>query len=426
MSATSTTSATARTATNSDLGRHLLTVRGFQFIFGAQGDPYALLLRAGSDDPAALDARVRERGALYKSETGAWVTGHYPHARDILADPRLELRHEGEDESPQQHMFQDIWDNPKLCHIVPLDDAFLNLKRADYERIGTLFDPLLGAEAVRAHHPAVQRIVERTAGSLPGEFDMMADFARPVATTLVAEILNIPADERDRFAELASSVGIALDSGLCPPQYKVARALMTSLAELRELLGTQQLFGEQRPSTGGAEDVLAAGLLLTVAGIEVAVNLICNSVVALLDHPDQWQVLRGDPGLARGTVEETLRFDSPVRLEHRITTKDVEICGEKIPADTQLVVVVGAANRDPAVFAEPERFDIIRKSEVDQLSLFGGLYGGFVAPLVRLQAEVAVGALAARFPALRHRERVLRRMRSPVTRGVLRFPVSNA
>jgi P450-derived glycosyltransferase activator len=421
----STTTDTTRTATNSDLGRHLLTVRGFQFIFGAQGDPYALLLRAGSDDPEALGTQVRERGTLYKSEAGAWVTGHYALARDILADPRLELRHEGEDESLQQHMFQDIWNNPKICHIVPLDNAFLNLKRADYERLGKLFDPLLGADAVRARRPAVERIVERIAGGLPGEFDLMADFARPAATALVAEILAVPADKRNRFAELASGVGIALDSGLCPPQYKTARALMTSLAELRELFGTLELWGEQRPKAG-AEDVLAAALLLTVVGIEVATNLICNAVAALLDHPEQWQVLRGDPGLAGGAVEEALRFDSPVRLENRITTEDVELGGEKLPADSQLVVVVGAANRDPAVFAEPDRFDITRKPEVDHLSLFGGFYGGFVAPLVRLQAEVAVGALAVRFPALRHREGVLRRMRSPVSRGVLRFPVSTA
>jgi glycosyltransferase auxiliary protein len=200
---------------------------------------------------------------------------------------------------------------------------------------------------------------------------------------------------------------------------------MTSLAELRELLDTPELFGDQRPDAN-PEDALAAAMLLVVAGIEVAANLTCNAVAVLLDHTDQWQVLSADTDLAAGAVEETLRFDPPVRLENRITTEDIELAGQQIPADTQLVVVVGAANRDPAVFPDPDRFDITRKSEVEQLALSGGLYGGFVAPLARLQAEVAVGALAARFPALRLREGVLRRMRSPVVRGVLRFPVSTA
>lgn len=406
----------ANTVSNSDLGRHLLTVRGFQFVFGAQGDPYAMLLRAGTDDPAVLGAQVRDRGPLYRSEAGAWVTGHHALAGEILRDPRLSLRHNG-DESAQQHMFQDIWDNPKICHIVPLDDAFLNLPRADYERLGTLFQPVLG-------DLAAEETVDRAISGLPDEFDLVADFARPVAVAVAADLLGLAEVTRDRFAGVVAGLGVALDAGLCPPQYKTVRALLTGVAEVRELLDTPGLFGDRRPAAD-PDDVLAAAVLTAVAGVEVAVTLTCNAVAALLAHPDQWQALRAEAGLAAGAVEETLRFDPPIQLANRIATTDVELAGHQIPADTQLVVAVGAANRDPSAFPDPDRFDIARKSEVDQLALSGGLYDTFVAPMAVTQARVAVQAMASRLPALRQREGVLRRMRSPVTRGVLRFPVAN-
>lgn len=417
----STTADAPKTMTNSDLGRHLLTVRGFQYIFGAQGDPYALLLRAGSEDPATLGALVRDRGALYKSEAGAWVTGHHALARIVLDDPRLSLRHEG-DESAQQHMFQDIWDNPKICHVVPLDTAFLNLTRADYQRVGDLFAPVLRSRA--RHREVVESIAERVVSGLTGDFDLMTDFARPVAVAVVAELLDLPPAARHRFAETVAASGVALDAGLCPPTYQMTRTLLAAVAETRELLDTPKLFGDLRPAAD-PEDVLVAAMLLTVVGVEVTANLTCNAVAALQAHPDQWQGLCADIGLAGGAVAESLRFDPPIQLENRIATADIELAGHQIPADAQLVVAVGAANRDPAVFPDPDRFDITRESDADQLALSGGFYGEFVAPLARLSAEVALRALVSRFPALRQREAVLRRMRSPVVRGVLRFPVAN-
>jgi len=224
------TTTAAPVVADSALGRHLLTIRGFQFIFGAQGDPYALLLRAESQTPDVLGAQVHARGPLFKSAAGAWVTGQHALAREILDDPRFGPRHAGGDDA-QHHMYQDIWDNPKLCHIVPMEDAGLNLPRADYERLTRVCEPVLGTDAVGKHRPDVERIAGGLLAGLPGEFDLMTDFAAPAATRLVAEVLNVPANRRERFAELAGGVGLALDAGLCPPQYKTARALMASLAE---------------------------------------------------------------------------------------------------------------------------------------------------------------------------------------------------
>ncbi|MEU5884573.1 P450-derived glycosyltransferase activator [Spirillospora sp. NPDC047279] len=423
-------------ATDSELGRHLLTLRGFHFIMGAQGDPFALFLRAESDDPHDLGRQIRDRGSLYQSEIGAWVTASHAMAARLLRDPRLGVRHKAGGE--QQHVFQDPWDDPKLCHVVPLDDASLSLPQEDYARLRGLAEPYLGADAVERHRPDVARVFRERAGDLGGEFDLVADYARAAAVAVVAELTGLPAAERDRFARLCAGLDVALDAGLCPPQLKTARRLLESVGQVRDLFagviadraeggeGGDDLVGGLLAAGGGAksaDDVLAICVLVTVAGIEMTTNLVCNAAAALLDHPDQWELLRRDRGLAAAAVAETLRHDPPVRLEHLIAQEDIEIDGQEIAADSQVVVLLEAANRDPGVYTNPDRFDITRRTE-DDPPLWEGLYAGLVGPLARLQATVALETLAERLPRLRRTGTVLRRMRSPVVRGVLRFPAA--
>jgi glycosyltransferase auxiliary protein len=428
------------TATDSELGRHLLTLRGFHFIFGAQGDPYALILRAEGDDPRELGEQVRSRGALYQSEAGAWVTASHDLAAQVLADPRFALRHVDVDGAQQQHVFQDVWSDPKMCHVLPLDAACLNLERDDYERLRGVGEPVLGAAALDAARAEVERVFRQTLDQADGDFDLWADFAHKAAVEVVARLVGVPEDKHERFVAACSGVGTALDAGLCPPQLPTARALMASVDRLRSLFeeliearrdapGDDPVSAMLRAVGGGASaatDVLAVCMLVTVAGIEVAANLVCNAAAALIDHPDQWAKLRSEPDLAAGAVRETLRFDPPIRLHNRIAREDVELGGQEVKADSQVVVLVEAANRDPEVYPDPARFDITRSTEAADLTLGDGAYASLVGPLATLQATLALRALASGVPALRQRDGVLRRMRSPVVRGVLRFPVATA
>ncbi|MFI7306663.1 P450-derived glycosyltransferase activator [Micromonospora aurantiaca] len=406
-----------------DLGRHLLTIRGFQFIYGTRGDPYALLLRAEAQDPASVDARLREQGALHRSEAGALVTGQHETARRILADARLQPRHRG-GPAAQEHLFQDVWDNPKLCHVLPLDDAFLNAGRADYDRWGRLFAPVLGAPGVEEHRKAAADLVAGRRAGLPAEFDLVDDVVRPAVTDLVADLLAVPAQQRERFAALVRDAGVALDAGLCPPRYPDARAVLAAVRELRDLLAGPDTFGPLRPDAPDA-DVFAVAVLLAVAGVEVATTLTANTVEALLDHPEQWQRVCAEPELAAAAVAETMRYSPPIRLENRIAEEEVEYAGTAVPADGQVVVAIGAANRDPGVFTEPDRFDLSREPGPVLDPAEGG-YAGLVLPLARVQAEAAVRSLAESGIGITYRERVVRRLRSPVVRGVLRFPVTGS
>ncbi|MEU1516812.1 P450-derived glycosyltransferase activator [Streptomyces sp. NPDC005811] len=423
------------TQTDSKLGRHLLTARGFHWIYGTSGDPYALTLRAESDDPVALARRIREAETpLWQSAAGAWVTGRHGVAAGILADPRLSLRH-ADLPGLQRHVFSDAWSNPLLCHIIPLDRAFLHAPGADHARWERAAAPVLGAAAADGHRKSADRLHQETADGLGASFDLMADYSRPVATEAAAALLGVPEAQRDRFARACLALEVALDAALCPQPLVVTRRLTEAVEDVRALVG--DLVAARRAEPGDdllstvlragapAEDALAVGVLTAAVGVGLTSGLINNAVEALLAHPRQWALLGEDPELAAGAVEETLRHAPPVRLESRIAAEDLTLAGQDVPAGAQVVVHVGAANRDPEVFLAPDHFDLTRPTGQGQLALSGphtSLFGAFA----RLQAETAVRTLRERHPRLAPADGVQRRMRSPVLGGVLRFTLTGS
>ncbi|MEU3793638.1 P450-derived glycosyltransferase activator [Streptomyces fructofermentans] len=425
--------------TDSELGRHLLTARGFHWIYGTSGDPYALTLRSESDDPALLARRIRESEApLWQSAAGAWVTGRHALAAEILADSRLGLRH-ADLPGPQRHVFSDAWSNPLLCHIVPLDRAFLHASNADHARWERSAAPVLGATAAEGHRKPADRLHLEAADGLGDAFDLMADYSRPVAVAAAAALLGVPAAQQARFSAACLSLGVALDAALCPQTLAVTRRLTAAIEDVRALVG--DLVAARRAEPGddllstvlradasaesAARDALAVGVLTAAVGVEFTAGLVNNALESLLADPVQWARLGESPELAAGAVEETLRHAPPVRLESRIAAEDLTLGGQAVPAGAQVVVHVGAANRDPAAFLAPDRFDLTRPTGQGQLSLSGrhtALFGAFA----RLQAEAAVRALRERHPRLTPAGGVQRRMRSPVLGGVLRFPLTTS
>ncbi|MFH8463679.1 P450-derived glycosyltransferase activator [Streptomyces sp. NPDC017991] len=433
--------------TDSELGRHLLTARGFHWIYGTSGDPYALTLRAESDDPVVLARRIREAETpLWQSAAGAWVTGRHSVAAEVLADPRLSLRH-ADLPGLQRHVFSDAWSNPLLCHIVPLDRAFLHASATDHARWERSAAPVLGGAAADGHRKHAERVHQETADRLGASFDLMADYSRPAATEAAAALLGVPDAQRERFAHACRALGVALDAALCPQPLAVTRRLTEAVEDVRALVadlvaarraepgddllstvlraGSDGTDGIGGSTASAAEDALAVGVLTAAVGVEFAAGLVNNAVEALLTHPRQWALLGENPELVAGAVEETLRHAPPVRLESRIAAEDLTLAGQDIPAGAQVVVHVGAANRDPGVFLAPDHFDLTRPTGQGQLALTGphtSLFGAFA----RLQAETALRTLRERHPQLAPADGVQRRMRSPVLGGVLRFTLTTS
>ncbi|WP_051777397.1 cytochrome P450 family protein [Streptomyces violaceorubidus] len=424
--------------TDSELGRHLLTARGFHWIYGTSGDPYALALRAESDDPVALARRIRESETpLWRSAAGAFVTGRHAVAAEVLADPRLSLRHADQPGS-QRHVFSDAWSNPLLCHITPLDRAFLHAPDSDHARWRRAAAPVLDDAAADGRRAGAERLHAERADGLGASFDLMADYSRPVAVAAAAALLGVPDAAQDRFARACADLSVALDAVLCPQPLAVTRRLTEAVEDIRGLVGA--LVAARRaepgddllstvlaadPSDSGARDALAVGVLAAAVGVEFTAGLINNTVEALLAHPVQWALLGESPDLVSSAVEEALRHAPPVRLESRIAAEDLTLAGQDVPAGSQVVVHVGAANRDPEVFLAPDQFDITRPLAQGQLALSGphtSLFGAFA----RLQAESAVHALREHHPRLAPAEGVRRRMRSPVLGGVLRWTLTTS
>lgn len=410
------------TKTDSDLGPELMTLRGMQWIFGIKDDPYALLLRAESDDPHALGRQARAHGALMWSTAESWVTARHETAAALLGDPRFGVRYPrqgpgaGDEAAP-------AWQLPVLHEVLPLDGVSLALDRASYQRLRRLTASAVGTPpgdseesggAGAAFAADLAKRAARQLDLLDGSFDLMTDFAQPLAADAAAGLLGIAAADRERFTRLCADTAPALDATLCPPRLVTARELITAAQGIADLVGG--------PAPDG-DDGTAHRMLLAVAGVQLAANLTARTVSALLDHPGAWTAVRDEAALAPDAVREAARFAPPIRLQPLFAYEDVEVEGVTIPAGGGVTVLVEAANRDPAAFPDPDAFDLYR-GPAPSLTFVDDLHTGALEPFASPVAAAGVAAVATRLPALRRAAPELHRLRSPVTGGVLRLPVT--
>jgi cytochrome P450 len=276
---------------------------------------------------------------------------------------------------------------------------------------------------------AVERVVARS--PLGGEVDLIAEFAYPLPVNVIAELLGVPEPDRERFRDWSRAVARGMDRFYSGEE---------ASGGLREIGGYfYQLVQERRGTAGddlvrrllGAEyqgdrlselELVALCTALVFGGHETTVNLIGNGVLALLRHPEQLERLRADPGLAAPAVEELLRYDSPAQLISRTATVDFALRGQRIGPGDAVLAAIGAANRDPEVFAAPDRLDLTRTPN-PHLAFGLGTHACPGAQLARIEARAAIPALLGRFPALRLGRAAPVRRRTAVLRGLEHLPV---
>ena len=253
----------------------------------------------------------------------------------------------------------------------------------------------------------VEGLLDRVADA--GEMDVIADLALPVPATVICELLGVPVADRDRFTNWTADATHGLAAQFSPPDV-VARAIAAGdslgayfedlISERRRKLGddllSQMIRAEEEGDRLSADDLLFQSIGLLVAGFETTIGLIGNGVKALIDHPDQLARLQAEPERLGAAVEECLRFDGPILLTVRILHEDVEFDGMKIPKDSQVAGILAAANRDPEVFEDPERFDIGRDPN-PHLAFGGGTHYCLGTHLARMEAQSAIGGLMQRF-----------------------------
>jgi cytochrome P450 len=389
-------------------------------------------LAANRRDPYPAYARVRESAGIYRAPFGLFVASRYDDVAALLRDPRFsaDRRHAAP--------FRLVrWLNrgaPDFLNLI--DRNLLNLDAPDHTRIRALVNKAFTPRRVAALRERVAALVDEllAPAAARGELELVRDLAHPLPVIVIAELLGVPASDRDAFRHWSNGVAQIIDPLSAERGLARARESATALAgyfrsmlaqrraEPREDLLSAMIAAEQDGRVLGEGDLLSLCTLLLAAGHETTTNLIANAVLALLRFPEQAERLRAEPSLLPTAVEEFLRFDSPVQYTDRVAREDVELGGQHIPRGRPIALLLGAANHDPAQFAAPHRLDVGR-AENRHLAFGGGPHFCLGAPLARLEAELALGGLLRRFPALRGDPGAVAYRPSVLLRGPLALPL---
>jgi cytochrome P450 len=374
-----------------------------------RGDPVAqwMGLRAKAD-PYPLYESVRQRG-LVRSKLGPWVTASHETASAILRDRRFSS-------SPvHQRGYRPPAYPPGDPRAGLPDDDLLTLDPPDHTRLRRLVSGAFTPKAIAGLEPFIRATSARLlAGTDPAGFDLIEALAFPLPIAVICHLLGVPAADQDRFRAWGHDVAATLE-----PQTSRAAAAQSRTSEqalaayLRDLAAKRRaepddsllsalIAAEEEGDRLTPGELVSMALLLLVAGFETTVNLIGNGTVALLREPgrEQWRALGDDQALIPGAVEELLRYDSPVQMTSRIATEDADVGGTVIRQGTPVIVAIGGANRDPGVFAEPDRLQVTRPDAGRHLSFSLGIHHCLGAPLARLEGRVALEELTRDRPGL--------------------------
>lgn len=299
---------------------------------------------------------------------------------------------------------------PELAELI--NRHVLTTDGDDHRRLRRLVSKAFTPRMVEQLRPRIQEIADELIDGLgeSGEADLVDAFAFPLPIIVIAELLGIPAEDRDRFRVWSNTfVSPSLGEDALGVFLEHTREFLTYLTELfqerradpRDDLVSALLQAEEQGDSLKENELFSMMVLLIVAGHETTVSLIANSVLALLTHPDELERLRRDPSLVPAAVEELLRYDSPVeRTITRLAATDVELVGHRIARGDFVIAVLGSANRDPARFPDADRLDLDR-DDVRHVGFGRGRHFCLGAPLARIEAEIALTTLLRRLPGLR-------------------------
>ena len=363
-------------------------------------NPYRYFARLRAEAPVV---RVRIDGV------SAWLVTRYDDIRGGLSDPRL-----SNDPALADAMTRAV---PWVGAVPASAHHMARMDPPDHTRMRALVAKAFTPRRVEALRPRIQQIANELVAAIQprGHADMIAEFALPLPLTVISELLGVPAEDHREFVRW-TNVFFGVDEGdeALQPEARawIDRYLMGLIAHKQRTLpaladaehGTllDGLIAARDAGHRLAEhELLAMSFMLVVAGYETTVHMISNGLVSLLQNPEQCAALRAHPERIRPALEELLRYEAPVKLTPlvRVTTTDVTIGGVAIPAGQPVLFALGAANRDPARFPNPDRLDLSH-TERDHLSFGHGIHYCLGAPLARLEAEVAFTTLLAGCPDL--------------------------
>jgi cytochrome P450 len=393
-------------------------VRGVASIGARRGDPQARLVAdpAVKRDPVPFYQEMRARGPLVRSRIG-YLTADHAIAHKLLRSDDFGALSLG-DNLPAPMRWLERRARDDLLH--PLrPPSLLAVEPPEHTRYRKTVSSVFTTRAVAALRDRVEHTAVTLLDQLsrePGVVDVVDRYCGQLPVAIISDILGVPDADRPRILEFGELAAPSLDFGLSWQQYqRVQRGIVgfnfwlaEHLRQLRRTPGDDLMSQLIQAAENGSEETYldeaelqaVAGLVLA-AGFETTVNLLGNGIRMLLDAPEHLRTLSQRPQLWPNAVEEILRLESPVQLTVRAALTDTEVAGTSIKADEMVVVYLAAANRDPAVFAEPHRFDIERANAGRHLAFSGGRHFCLGAALARAEGEVGLRAFFDRFPEAR-------------------------
>jgi hypothetical protein len=350
-------------------------------------------------DPYPALAHLREVDPVNLTPVGVWRLLRFADVERLLKEVPTGVRM-----SDGTRPGENVGPGDRRSEFILMQDP------PNHTRLRKLVSKAFTLRAVNQLRDRVQEIAERQVerALVRGEMDVIADLALPVPSTMICEMMGVPLSDRDKFTVWTAEATHLLASLFIPPDVlergRAASEALESyfidlIAERRGRLGDDILSDLIRAEEDGDQlsptELVSQCIGLLIAGFETTIGLIGNGILAFIRHPEQMDLLRRRPELLPNAVEECLRYDGPILLTIRILREDTEFGGKTIPRDAMVMAMLGAANRDPARYREPDRFDITRDDHTP-LGFGGGIHYCLGAHLARAEAQAAIGALVSR------------------------------
>jgi cytochrome P450 len=380
-------------------------------------------------DPYPTYHRLRAEDPVHHSPLGFWVLTRYEDVSAVLRDPRFI-------KEPLAALVA-----ARFGVEVPRGVGLSMLDRdpPDHTRLRSLVGTAFTPRVVEGLRPRIQQIVDGliTHAQAVGSMDVIEEFAYPIPVNVICELLGIPVADHERFKGWSLDIARGLDSIYLPADSEVPRRSAASRHAIsdyfRDLIARRRaaprgdllsalIAAEEAGDKLNEEELLATCILILIAGHETTVNLIGNGVLALLRNPDELRRLRATPGLITSAVEELLRYDGPVQRTARVASAEATIGGRTIARGEMVMPFIGAADRDPAQFPDPDRLDLMR-GDNRHIAFGWGIHFCLGAPLARLEGQIAIDALVRRLPRLGLVDDKAEYRQSLTLRGLKTLPV---
>ncbi len=380
-------------------------------------------------DPYPTYHRLRAEDPVHQSPLGFWVLTRYEDVSAVLRDPRFV-------KEPLAAIIA-----ARFGGQVPrgVGQSMLDRDPPDHTRLRSLVSKAFTPRVVEGLRPRIQQIVDGliARAQAAGSMDVIEEFAYPIPVNVICEMMGVPIEDHDRFKGWSLDIARGLDSIWLPPDSEIPRRSVAARHAIsdyfRELIAARRtvprndllsalIAAEEAGDKLNEEELLATCILILIAGHETTVNLIGNGVLALLRHPGELRRLRETPALITSAVEELLRYDGPVQRTARVASDDATIGGQTIRKGDMVMPFIGAADRDPAQFPEPDRLDLAR-ADNRHIAFGWGIHFCLGAPLARVEGQIAIDTLVRRLPRLELATESPEYRQSLTLRGLKALPV---